>query len=241
MPINQPIISDNQADNSWKLEATNLINNTEARVNTLASTTAISSPGTTLRFAQSDNTLQIRGDVTFDYTPTFTDTNTTYTLSTDTINRSVQLTELGTGTLAGSAPLDALGYARTAINNTFTTTGNSFGPGGNEQVALTVNGRVNATIGYDLDANNPQAPLAWRNGNLFVNAITTNGNEWRFQSFGANRSADFYNGATRLATVQSNGDVELHRPGRGIILTSANGTQYRLSVLNDGTVATNAV
>ena len=37
MPINQPIIGDNQADNSWKLEATNQINNEEVRVNALTS------------------------------------------------------------------------------------------------------------------------------------------------------------------------------------------------------------
>ncbi len=35
MPINQPIISDDQADNSWKLEATEQANREEARVNSL--------------------------------------------------------------------------------------------------------------------------------------------------------------------------------------------------------------
>ena len=37
MAVNQPMISDNQVDNSWKLEVTNQINNEEARVNALAS------------------------------------------------------------------------------------------------------------------------------------------------------------------------------------------------------------
>ena len=37
MPINQPIIGNDQAENSWKLEATNQINNEEVRVNALTS------------------------------------------------------------------------------------------------------------------------------------------------------------------------------------------------------------
>ena len=37
MAVNQPIIGDDQADNSWKLEITNQANNEEARVNALAS------------------------------------------------------------------------------------------------------------------------------------------------------------------------------------------------------------
>lgn len=35
MAVNQPIIDDNQADNSWKLEVTNQINSEEARLNAL--------------------------------------------------------------------------------------------------------------------------------------------------------------------------------------------------------------
>lgn len=35
MAVNQPIIDDNQADNSWKLEVTNQLNNEEARLNAL--------------------------------------------------------------------------------------------------------------------------------------------------------------------------------------------------------------
>ena len=37
MAVNQPMISDNQVDNSWKLEVTNQINNEETRVNALLS------------------------------------------------------------------------------------------------------------------------------------------------------------------------------------------------------------
>ena len=37
MAVNQPIIGDDQAENSWKLEITNQANNEEARVNALAS------------------------------------------------------------------------------------------------------------------------------------------------------------------------------------------------------------
>ena len=37
MAINQPIIVDDQAENSWKLEVTNQANIEEARVNALAS------------------------------------------------------------------------------------------------------------------------------------------------------------------------------------------------------------
>ena len=50
MPINQPIITDDQADNSWKLEATNLLNRTETRVNALESggTTSSDSEGTSI-------------------------------------------------------------------------------------------------------------------------------------------------------------------------------------------------
>lgn len=37
MPINQPIITESQADNSWKLELTQQLNSEEVRVNTLIS------------------------------------------------------------------------------------------------------------------------------------------------------------------------------------------------------------
>ena len=35
MAVNQPIITDDQADNSWKLEVATQINNEEARLNAL--------------------------------------------------------------------------------------------------------------------------------------------------------------------------------------------------------------
>lgn len=37
MSVNQPMIGDNQTDNSWKLEVTNQANQEEVRVNSLAS------------------------------------------------------------------------------------------------------------------------------------------------------------------------------------------------------------
>ena len=37
MAVNQPMISDNQVENSWKLEVTNQVNNEETRVNALLS------------------------------------------------------------------------------------------------------------------------------------------------------------------------------------------------------------
>jgi len=37
MAVNQPLITGNQAEDSWKLEVTNQLNNEEARVNSLAS------------------------------------------------------------------------------------------------------------------------------------------------------------------------------------------------------------
>ena len=46
MPINQPIITGNQADDSWKLEATNQLNNEEVRVNAL--TTQVNNIQTTV-------------------------------------------------------------------------------------------------------------------------------------------------------------------------------------------------
>ena len=35
MAVNQPLITENQVDNSWKLEVTNQVNNEEARLNAL--------------------------------------------------------------------------------------------------------------------------------------------------------------------------------------------------------------
>ena len=37
MAVNQPIVVDDQAENSWKLEVTSQANNEEARVNALVS------------------------------------------------------------------------------------------------------------------------------------------------------------------------------------------------------------
>jgi hypothetical protein len=51
----------------------------------------------------------------------------------------------------------------------------------------------------------------------------------------------FYNGTTHTFSMHSSGDAEIKTDGKGLILNSADGTQYKITVANDGTVTSTAV
>ena len=48
-------------------------------------------------------------------------------------------------------------------------------------------------------------------------------------------------GAATILTLTDDGDAEIGTNGKGLILNSANGTAYKITVANDGTVTSTAV
>ena len=74
MAVNQPIITGNQADDSWRLEVTAQLNNEEARVNALASD--IRNIEVPTPVPSNNNTQILTGDNTFTGANTFTGSNT---------------------------------------------------------------------------------------------------------------------------------------------------------------------
>ena len=52
---------------------------------------------------------------------------------------------------------------------------------------------------------------------------------------------DFFAGSTHTVRIEADGDVEIQEHGKGLILSSPDGTRYKITVANDGTVTSTAV
>ena len=62
----------------------------------------------------------------------------------------------------------------------------------------------------------------------------------RFTSDSTSAGYNFENNGGVLAEIKGTGDLELYTDDKGLILSSANGTRYRITVANDGTVTSTA-
>lgn len=94
------------------------------------------------------------------------------------------------------------------------------------------------------------------NGGIELEAVHTVGSEISFKTQGTrritiDRDGDLLIGGTLPSSPNTNlstdgsatfaGDIETTTAGDGVILKSSNGTRYRLTVANDGTLSTSAV
>ena len=67
------------------------------------------------------------------------------------------------------------------------------------------------------------------------------GSSHRFTSDSTGSGYQFENNVGALALLKGDGDLELYTDDKGLILSSANGTRYKITVANDGTVTSTAV
>ena len=63
----------------------------------------------------------------------------------------------------------------------------------------------------------------------------------RFTSDSTSAGYNFENNGGVLADIKGSGDIELYTDGKGLILNSPDGTAYKITVANDGTVTSTAV
>ena len=152
MPVNQPIIGEGQADNSWKLELTNQANNEEARVNALVS-----------RIQQLESMVGIAGGAAV----TSVDQTGILRLNNGILS-NVPASNVGSLQLTNYVQLvldNQLNYAFTGVDSLLTTTPHQVFVGGQKLIegvdynpSTTTNGMITLTRQPDL-SNNPTNPM----------------------------------------------------------------------------------
>ena len=124
---------------------------------------------------------------------------------------------------------------------------NSGGTAGSEVARLDV-----STGRLGLGSTNPDKTLVVRGSDaeIVIDDIdTTDTPRLRFRESGSTSgyietnasNLKFYNGTTSTFTMHSSGDAEIKTDGKGLILNSPDGTAYKITVANDGTVTSTAV
>lgn len=144
------------------------------------------------------------------------------------------------------------------IHNTQNNVINPGSDGTGDFILLRDHGRATLRITKDLQFRTEGAPPSGAKGILIYNAVTkplsvqtpantvglevvktgpAAGEALRVDNRGTGKTASFKNATGEVSAINPNGEYENNVPGQGLILKSPNGTRFRITVADDGTLS----